>query len=153
MCSPCVRSIHVAKKKVAKEEGDPGSVPAAPVPCATRCWRGLRNSGLRPSDSPRPFPASPCVARHLPRGPKSVAARLTCRNSGLLRSTKKSGRKSKFGVARSSDAELWSAPGIEGRFCLRLIGRDSQRSHCYFRFFFQVNHLALFAEHPSGEPL
>ncbi|MBS1145645.1 MAG: hypothetical protein H6R14_3051, partial [Proteobacteria bacterium] len=32
-------------------------------------WRGLRNSGLRPSDSPRPFSANACVARHLSRGP------------------------------------------------------------------------------------
>ena len=38
-------SSCVAKKKVSKEEGDPGSVPATPVPCATRLRRGLRNSG------------------------------------------------------------------------------------------------------------
>jgi len=41
-----VLSSCFAKKKVAKEEGDPGSVPAAPVPCATQDWRGLRNSGF-----------------------------------------------------------------------------------------------------------
>jgi hypothetical protein len=41
-----VLSSCFAKKKVAKEEGDPGSVPALPVPCATRFWRGLRNSGF-----------------------------------------------------------------------------------------------------------
>ena len=57
------------QKKVAKEKATPGSVPAAPVPCATRGWRGLRNSPLRGSDSPRPLSASACVARHLPRGP------------------------------------------------------------------------------------
>ena len=39
------------------------------LPCATRRWRGLRNSGLRPSDSPRPFSASACVARRVTRGP------------------------------------------------------------------------------------
>ena len=57
-------------RKSKQKEGDPGSVPATPVPCATRDRRGLRNSGLRPSNSPRPFSASPCVARHLPKGPE-----------------------------------------------------------------------------------
>ena len=53
--------LLLRQKKVAKEKATPGSVPAAPVPCATQCWRGLRNSGLRPSDSPRPFPPAPAL--------------------------------------------------------------------------------------------
>ncbi len=57
-------SSCVAKKKVSKEEGDPGSVPAAPVPCATRFGRGLRNSGLKPLKQCSPFfrPSLRCSA-------------------------------------------------------------------------------------------
>ena len=62
-------SSCVAKKKVSKEEGDPGSVPAAPVPCATRFGRGLRNSGLKPLKQCSPFfrPSLRCSAP--PKGP------------------------------------------------------------------------------------
>ncbi len=67
------------QEKVAKKKATPGSVPAAPVPCATRTSRGLRNSGLRPSDSARPFSAKPCVARHLPRGPENSWGLRGCR--------------------------------------------------------------------------
>jgi len=35
-CPPCLRSVQLRQKKVAKEKATPGSVPAAPVPCATR---------------------------------------------------------------------------------------------------------------------
>ena len=61
-------SSCVAKKKVSKEEGDPGSVPATPVPCATRLRRGLRNSGcaLRQC-SPFFRPSLRCSAP--PKGP------------------------------------------------------------------------------------
>ena len=39
-------SLSFASPKESKQrKGDPGSVPAAPVPCATRLGRGLRNSG------------------------------------------------------------------------------------------------------------
>jgi len=39
--------LSFASPKESKQrKGDPGSVPAAPVPCATRNWRGLRNSGF-----------------------------------------------------------------------------------------------------------
>ena len=57
-------SSCVAKKKVSKEEGDPGSVPATPVPCATRFGRGLRNSGLKPLRQCSPFsrPSLRCSA-------------------------------------------------------------------------------------------
>ena len=57
------------QEKVAKKKATPRSAPAARVPCATRRWRGLRNSGLCPSDSARPLSANACVARRLPRGP------------------------------------------------------------------------------------
>ncbi len=62
-------SSCVAKKKVSKEEGDPGSVPAARVPCATRLGRGLRNSGLKPLKQCSPFfrPSLRCSAP--PKGP------------------------------------------------------------------------------------
>ncbi len=75
MLVSAVRASHfllLRQKKVSKEKATPGLVPAAPVPCATRDWRGLRNSGLRPSDSPRPFSAIPCVARHLARSPENT---------------------------------------------------------------------------------
>jgi len=65
-----VLSSCFAKKKVAKEEGDPrlrGRLRR--LPCATRCWRGLRNSGLRPSNSPRPLSAISSVARRSTWGP------------------------------------------------------------------------------------
>jgi hypothetical protein len=39
--------LSFASPKESKQrKGDPGSVPAAPVPCATRLTRGLRNSGF-----------------------------------------------------------------------------------------------------------
>src|SRR5574343_77336 len=80
---PCWRAyfLLLRQKKVAKEKATPGSAPAAPVPCATRHWRGLRNSGLRPSDSPRPFSASGCVAQRLSGGPKGVRAQAVARNA------------------------------------------------------------------------
>jgi len=45
------------------------------LPCATRCWRGLRNSGLRPSDSPRPLSAISSVARRSTWGPGKTSRR------------------------------------------------------------------------------
>ena len=42
----------------AKEEGDPESVPATPVPCAARSWQGLRNSGFALRQS-SPFSRQP----------------------------------------------------------------------------------------------
>ena len=59
-----ILSSCVAKKKVSKEEGDPGSVQATPVPCATRLGRGLRNSGLKPLRQCSPFfrPSLRCSA-------------------------------------------------------------------------------------------
>jgi hypothetical protein len=40
-------SLSFASPNESKQrKGDPGSVPAAPVPCATRQTRGLRNSGF-----------------------------------------------------------------------------------------------------------
>ena len=62
-------SSCVAKKKVSKEEGDPGSVPAAPVPCATRNAGRLRNSGLRPSNSARRLPPAFLRCSAPPKGP------------------------------------------------------------------------------------
>jgi hypothetical protein len=39
--------LSFASPKESKQrKGDPGSAPAAPVPCATRLTRGLRNSGF-----------------------------------------------------------------------------------------------------------
>src|SRR5574343_282752 len=48
--------LLLRQKKVAKEKATPGSAPASPVPCATRQAGRLRNSGLRPSNSPRRLP-------------------------------------------------------------------------------------------------
>ena len=56
----------VAKRKSAKKRRPQVGAPLRGVPCATQVGRGLRNSGLRPSNSARPFPARPCVARRLP---------------------------------------------------------------------------------------
>ena len=56
-------------KESSQRKGDPGlCARLRRVPCATRHWRGLRNSALRASDSPRPFSASACVARRATRG-------------------------------------------------------------------------------------
>src|SRR5574343_1306514 len=78
---PCWRAyfLLLRQKKVAKEKATPGSAPATPVPCATRRWRGLRNSALRASNSPRPFSANTCVARRLPRGPVNHPAQWSFR--------------------------------------------------------------------------
>ena len=61
--------LLLRQKKVSKEKATPGLVSPSGIPCATPDWRGLRNSARRASNSPRPFSASPCVARHLARGP------------------------------------------------------------------------------------
>jgi hypothetical protein len=48
--------LSFASPKESKQrKGDPGSVPAAPIPCATRFGRGLRNSGLKPLKQCSPF--------------------------------------------------------------------------------------------------
>ena len=63
-------SLSFASPKESKQrKGDPGSVPAAPVPCATRFGRGLRNSGLKPLKQCSPFfrPSLRCSAP--PKGP------------------------------------------------------------------------------------
>ncbi len=64
---------------------------------------GAAELGATPLGQSSPFPASPCVARHLSRGPKSVAARWSYRNSCLLRSTVKKGQKSISRVAYLCD--------------------------------------------------
>ena len=55
---PCWRAyfLLLRQKKVAKEKATPRAAPALPVPCATRQAGRLRNSGLRPSNSPRRLP-------------------------------------------------------------------------------------------------
>jgi hypothetical protein len=58
-CFPRLRRVSLflaSPRKSKQKEGDPGSAPASPVPCATRQAGRLRNSGLRPSDSPRRKP-------------------------------------------------------------------------------------------------
>jgi hypothetical protein len=56
------------QEKVAKKKATPGSVPAAPVPCATRLGRGLRNSGCALKQcSPFSRPSLRCSAP--PKGP------------------------------------------------------------------------------------
>ena len=66
-------------KESSQRKGHPRvGAPRCGVPCATRRTRGLRNSGLRPSDSPRPFPAPACVAQRLSGGRKSVLRTTIC---------------------------------------------------------------------------
>ncbi len=65
--------LLLRQKKVAKEKATPGSAPAARVPCATRNRRGLRNSALRASNSPRPLSAAFCVAQRLSGGPRKAS--------------------------------------------------------------------------------
>jgi len=55
------------------------------LPCATRCWRGLRNSALRASDSPRPLSAISSVARRSTWGPGKAS-----RNNGSAQEKSKS---------------------------------------------------------------
>ncbi len=54
------------------------------LPCATRCWRGLRNSALRASDSPRPLSAISSVARRSTWGPGKAS-----RNDGSAQEKKR----------------------------------------------------------------
>jgi hypothetical protein len=58
---PCWRAYFflLRQEKVAKKKATPGSAPASPVPCATRHWRGLRNSGFALRQS------SPFFRQHL----------------------------------------------------------------------------------------
>ncbi len=82
-----VLSSCFAKKKVAKEEGDPrlrGRLRR--LPCATRRAGRLRNSALRASDSPRAFSASSCVARRSTWGPGKAS-----RNDGSAQEKNKKG--------------------------------------------------------------
>ena len=61
--------LLLRQKKVAKEKATPGSVPATPVPCATRNAGRLRNSGLRPSNSARRRPPAFLRCSAPPKGP------------------------------------------------------------------------------------
>ena len=57
------------QKKEAKEKATPGRRPACGgVPCATRSAGRLRNSDLRPSDSPRRLPPAALRCSASPRG-------------------------------------------------------------------------------------
>jgi hypothetical protein len=59
---PASYFLLLRQMKVTKEKASPVRRPCG-VPCATRPQRGLRNSALRASDSPRPLSVVPCVAR------------------------------------------------------------------------------------------
>jgi len=65
--------LLLRQKKVSKEKATLVDAPLRGVPCATRLGRGLRNSALRASNSPRPLSAQTCVAQRLTRGPEYVA--------------------------------------------------------------------------------
>jgi hypothetical protein len=80
---PCGASyfLLLRQKKVSKEKATLGR-------CRLRRFPALLGSGggcgtrASPSDSPRPFSASPCVARHLSRGPvKRPVLELGCLNN------------------------------------------------------------------------
>jgi hypothetical protein len=119
-----VLSSCFAKKKVAKEEGDPrlrGRL--CRLPCATRDWRALRNSGLRPSNSPRAFSASPCVARRSTWGP-GKASRNNCsaqKKMGVF-----DGRPQDFAKTRSHRFSVDASPTPLG-------GAEQRRSAGGFR--------------------
>jgi len=73
--------LSFASPKESKQrKGDPGSVPATRVPCATRNAGRLRNSGLRPSDSARRLPpaflrcSAPSKGPGKPSGAETSAA-------------------------------------------------------------------------------
>ena len=91
-------------KESSQRKGDPRvDAGLRPVPCATRraghpkstssrCFASLRarlrNSGLRPSDSPRRLPPARLRCSASSRGTRQgVAARRACLKNGLLRST------------------------------------------------------------------
>ncbi len=62
------RLLFLASPRKSKQkEGDPASAPAAPVPCATRSSRALRNSGLRALRQSSRLSAKPSVARRCRR--------------------------------------------------------------------------------------
>ncbi len=74
-------SLFLASPRKSKQkEGDPGSVPAAPVPCATRDWRGLRNSGFALRQS-SPFIRQPLRCSAPLKGPgETIHAWAWCLN-------------------------------------------------------------------------
>ena len=148
-----VLSSCFAKKKVAKEEGDPrlrGRLRR--LPCATRCWRGhpkstssrccasfraLRNSALRASDSPRPLSAISSVARRSTWGPGKAS-----RNDGSAQEEKRkslafNGRpleRSKKHLHRfGGDAFRVPLRGAEQRRFERKEGEDCLRAKPEFR--------------------
>ena len=147
-----------AQKKVAKEKGTPGSVPAAPVPCATRAWRGLRNSGcaLRQCS---PFSRQPLRCSAPLKGAQRHLGSTALPQIGLLRSTLKKGQKSKSRVPRqrASLLPLVSAPdGLPGPLrgaeqrrragCSRLALSEPQVSSC------ETPGPPSSARHPAGAP-
>jgi len=113
-----VLSSCFAKKKVAKEEGDPrlrGRLRR--LPCATRHWRALRNSGLRPSDSPRAFSASTCVARRSTWGP-GKASTPNQRNSLLA----------VLLCLAAAKGSSWAEPSFRDAFRVPMRGAEQRRS-------------------------
>ena len=62
-------SLFLASPRKSKKEGDPGSVPLRGFPALLGLSGGC-GTRASPSNSPRPFPAQTCVARHLSRGPE-----------------------------------------------------------------------------------
>ena len=77
---PCWRAyfLLLRQKKVAKEKATPGSAPATPVPCATRHWRGLRNSGYALRQS------SPLFRQRLRCSAPLMGTRKTSRNQATV---------------------------------------------------------------------
>ena len=112
-------SIFLASPRKSKQkEGDPGSVSPSGIPCATRFERGLRNSGLRPSNSPRPLSAQTCVARHLPRGPEKRRLR-----TGRARPWHFSG----LTAVDLANSFSWAEPSLRDAFRVPMRGAEQRR--------------------------
>ena len=107
-------------KESSQRKGDPRvGAPRCGVPCATRLTRGLRNSDLRSSDSPRPFSAPACVAQRLSGGGKAS----TCQPSAVNPETS---RKPGGFKCRLGDAEQRRLAGGSRLASVRAAGEFSQ---------------------------
>ena len=127
-------SLSFASPKESKQrKGDPGSVPAARVPCATRNAGRLRNSGLCPSNSARRRPPALLRCSAPLKGPGKASRRN--RQSSFWVSLLVWLPKFAFSWAEPSvhDASRVPMRGAEQRRLKRRKGEDCLRAQPEFR--------------------
>ncbi len=122
-------------KESSQRKGDPGfCARLRRVPCATRVWRALRNSGLCPSNSPRAFSASLSVARRATRGQQGAQDQRSTEKTGSDGQPEKQPKNENCQHSASSPGPLRGAEQLrfgwdQGEDCLRGIAPSSAAPH------------------------